>query len=45
MDSALVLRLRPRWDSFGITYALGSQENNPISFKTGKIHFGYVNYF
>ena len=30
---------------FGITYALGSQESNPISFKTGKIHFGYVNYF
>jgi outer membrane protein assembly factor BamA len=30
---------------FGITYALGSQQGNPISFKNGKIHFGYVNYF
>jgi outer membrane protein assembly factor BamA len=30
---------------FGLTYALGRQEGNPISFKTGKIHFGYVNYF
>ncbi len=30
---------------FGLTYALGKQEGNPISFKTGKIHFGYVNYF
>jgi hypothetical protein len=30
---------------FGLTYALGQQQDNPISFKTGKIHFGYVNYF
>jgi len=30
---------------FALTYALGRQEGNPISFKTGKIHFGYVNYF
>lgn len=30
---------------FGLTYALGKQLDNPISFKTGKIHFGYVNYF
>jgi outer membrane protein assembly factor BamA len=30
---------------FGITYALGRQLDNPISFKTGKIHLGYVNYF
>ena len=30
---------------FGLTYALGSQQGNALSFKTGKIHFGYVNYF
>ena len=30
---------------FALTYALGRQEGDPISFKNGKIHFGYVNYF
>lgn len=30
---------------FALTYALGRQEGNAISFKEGKIHFGYVNYF
>lgn len=30
---------------FGINYALGSQQGNPIDFSAGKIHFGYVNYF
>ena len=30
---------------FGLTYALGSQQNNPVRFKNTKIHFGYVNYF
>ncbi len=30
---------------FSISYALGSQFNNPISLKSGKIHFGIVNYF
>lgn len=30
---------------FSISYALGSQQNNPIQFKSGKIHFGIVNYF
>jgi outer membrane protein assembly factor BamA len=25
---------------FYLSYALGKQQNNPISFKTGKIHFG-----
>lgn len=30
---------------FSVSYALGSQLNNPISFKTGKISFGLVNYF
>lgn len=30
---------------FGITYALGQKQNEPLSFKNSKIHFGYINYF
>lgn len=30
---------------FGVNYALGSQQNNPLEFRNAKIHFGYVNYF
>ena len=30
---------------FGITYAMGTQEGNPITFNSAKIHFGYINYF
>jgi outer membrane protein assembly factor BamA len=30
---------------FSINYALGKQFNNPIYFKSAKIHFGVVNYF
>ncbi len=30
---------------FAIQYALGSQQNNPILFRNGKIHFGYIAYF
>ncbi len=30
---------------FSIGYALGSQFNNPIQLRSGKIHFGIVNYF
>lgn len=30
---------------FSISYALGKQFDNPILFKDGKIHFGYVAYF
>ncbi len=30
---------------FSISYALGSQQNNKIELKSGKIHFGIVNYF
>ncbi|MBI3502259.1 MAG: BamA/TamA family outer membrane protein [Bacteroidetes bacterium] len=30
---------------FSINYALGSQLGNPIDLKTGKVHFGIVNYF
>lgn len=30
---------------FSISYALGKQLDNPIQFKNGKIHFGYIAYF
>ncbi len=30
---------------FGISYALGRQQANPIDFGSGKIHFGYINRF
>ena len=30
---------------FSINYALGKQFSNPIELKSGKIHFGIVNYF
>lgn len=30
---------------FSINYALGKQFNNPLYLKSGKIHFGIVNYF
>ncbi|MFN3916955.1 MAG: hypothetical protein ACK4K0_04350 [Flavobacteriales bacterium] len=30
---------------FSVTYALGSQQGNPIILRTGKIHFGFINYF
>ena len=30
---------------FSISYALGSQQGNQIEVKSGKIHFGIVNYF
>lgn len=30
---------------FGITYAMGRQLDNKITFKSAKIHIGYVNYF
>jgi len=30
---------------FSINYALGKQFSNPIEFRSGKIHFGIVNYF
>lgn len=30
---------------FGVSYALGRQQGNPVDFRSAKIHFGYVNYF
>lgn len=30
---------------FSLTYALGSQFDNAISFKGGKIHFGFISFF
>ncbi|MDP4827795.1 MAG: hypothetical protein NWR73_08915 [Flavobacteriales bacterium] len=31
--------------SFSIFYALGSEQNNPILLRNGKIHFGFINRF
>ncbi|NQY09204.1 MAG: hypothetical protein HRT71_06780 [Flavobacteriales bacterium] len=30
---------------FSVNYALGAQLNNPILFKSAKLHFGIINYF
>lgn len=30
---------------FSISYSIGSQQNNPLLFRSAKIHFGFVNYF
>ncbi len=30
---------------FSVTYALGKEFDNPILFRSGKIHFGLINYF
>lgn len=30
---------------FSLTYALGKQQDNPILFRTGKIHFGFASFF
>jgi len=30
---------------FGVSYAVGRQQGNPIDFRSSKLHFGYVNIF
>jgi hypothetical protein len=30
---------------FGLSYAVGKQNSNPLDFRSSKIHFGYVNIF
>jgi hemolysin activation/secretion protein len=30
---------------FSLVYALGSENNNPLDVRSGKIHFGYIAYF
>lgn len=30
---------------FGVSYALGGRQDDPVSFNRAKIHFGYYNYF
>ncbi len=34
-----------RVGTFSISYALGSQFNNPVQIRDGKIHFGYIAFF
>ena len=31
--------------NFSVSYALGKQLSNKISFQDGKVHFGYISYF
>jgi outer membrane protein assembly factor BamA len=31
--------------NFSVSYALGSQFGNPVLFRDGKVHFGYIAYF
>jgi outer membrane protein assembly factor BamA len=31
--------------TFSILYALGTEQNNPIQLREGKVHFGYIAYF
>ena len=30
---------------FSFLYALGSQQGNPVEFRSAKVHFGLINYF
>ena len=30
---------------FSLNYAMGSQFGSPVNFKTGKVHFGFINFF
>lgn len=30
---------------FALSYAMGTQQNQPFTFRSGKIHFGYINFF
>ncbi|MCB0664133.1 MAG: hypothetical protein KDC24_15415, partial [Saprospiraceae bacterium] len=39
------LTFETRAGIFGLSYALGRQQGNPIDFRSGKIHFGYVSLF
>ncbi len=39
------LAFETRAGLFSVGYALGRQQQNPIQFRSAKIHFGYINYF
>lgn len=41
----LGIALSTKGGIFGVSYALGKQFENPIEFRSAKIHFGYVNQF
>ncbi len=40
-----VLSFETKAGVFVLSYALGQQLGDPIDFRSGKVHFGYVNYF
>jgi hypothetical protein len=37
--------IETRIGMFAISYAMGSRQDEKISFRSAKIHFGYINYF
>jgi hemolysin activation/secretion protein len=39
------INLETKIGIFGLTYALGKQKDQPISFRNSKLHFGYVAIF
>ena len=41
----LGIALETKIGIFGLSYALGSTIDNPIIFRNGKVHFGYINLF
>lgn len=45
MGFGVGMNLETQAGIFGLTYALGRQQQNAFNFRNGKIHFGYVNYF
>jgi hemolysin activation/secretion protein len=41
----LGIALETKIGIFGLSYALGTSIDNPIIFRNGKVHFGYINLF
>jgi hypothetical protein len=39
------LNFETRAGIFAFNYALGKKNQNPIDFRAGKIHFGYISIF
>jgi outer membrane protein assembly factor BamA len=39
------LRFETKAGIFGLSYALGGTDDEPVQFRNTKVHFGYINYF
>jgi hypothetical protein len=37
--------IETRIGMFALSYAMGTRQDEKISFRSAKIHFGYINYF